>query len=137
MGAAEDDPGVLFVCLGNICRSPTAEGVFRALAERAGIAERIRIDSALRDAKADGVHGMLERVRVRNGALRQARRPAASTSRGRERRLEELAGIDAGVISRRDEQIYNRRFWTRDCEALFHGTRGRKIRRIRRKHREG
>lgn len=27
---------ILFVCLGNICRSPTAEGVFRALAEREG-----------------------------------------------------------------------------------------------------
>ena len=27
---------VLFVCLGNICRSPTAEGVFRALAEQEG-----------------------------------------------------------------------------------------------------
>ena len=39
-------PGVLFVCLGNICRSPTAEGVFRSHAERAGIAEQIRVDSA-------------------------------------------------------------------------------------------
>jgi protein-tyrosine phosphatase len=39
-------PGVLFVCLGNICRSPTAEGVFRAAAERAGVAHRLRIDSA-------------------------------------------------------------------------------------------
>lgn len=38
--------GVLFVCMGNICRSPTAEGVFRALAERAGWARRLRIDSA-------------------------------------------------------------------------------------------
>ncbi|MEO5763838.1 MAG: low molecular weight phosphotyrosine protein phosphatase, partial [Casimicrobiaceae bacterium] len=38
--------GVLFVCMGNICRSPTAEGVFRAVAERAGIAKRLRIDSA-------------------------------------------------------------------------------------------
>jgi len=28
---------IMFVCLGNICRSPTAEGVFRALAERAGL----------------------------------------------------------------------------------------------------
>ena len=37
---------VLFVCLGNICRSPTAEGVFRAALNRAGIANRIRIDSA-------------------------------------------------------------------------------------------
>ena len=38
--------GVLFVCMGNICRSPTAEGVFRAVAERAGVAKRLRIDSA-------------------------------------------------------------------------------------------
>jgi protein-tyrosine phosphatase len=36
----------LFVCLGNICRSPTAEGVFRAAAVRAGLQERILIDSA-------------------------------------------------------------------------------------------
>lgn len=37
---------VLFVCLGNICRSPTAEGVFRALCAREGLGERVRIDSA-------------------------------------------------------------------------------------------
>lgn len=37
---------ILFVCLGNICRSPTAEGVFRALIEREGLADRIQIDSA-------------------------------------------------------------------------------------------
>ena len=37
---------VLFVCLGNICRSPTAEAVFRAAAQRAGIASRLTIDSA-------------------------------------------------------------------------------------------
>lgn len=37
---------VLFVCLGNICRSPTAEGVFRATVERAGLQQRIEIDSA-------------------------------------------------------------------------------------------
>lgn len=34
---------VLFVCLGNICRSPTAEGVFRARAARAGLA--VTVDS--------------------------------------------------------------------------------------------
>lgn len=38
--------GILFVCLGNICRSPTAEAVFRARAQRAGLASRLRIDSA-------------------------------------------------------------------------------------------
>lgn len=37
---------VLFVCLGNICRSPIAEGVFRDLAESAGVAEHYAIDSA-------------------------------------------------------------------------------------------
>lgn len=37
---------VLFVCMGNICRSPTAEAVFRQYVENAGLSERIRIDSA-------------------------------------------------------------------------------------------
>lgn len=37
---------VLFVCMGNICRSPTAHGVFRALVEQEGLAEVIEIDSA-------------------------------------------------------------------------------------------
>jgi protein-tyrosine phosphatase len=37
---------VLFVCMGNICRSPTAEGVFRHLVEDAGLADRIHTDSA-------------------------------------------------------------------------------------------
>ena len=36
---------VLFVCLGNICRSPSAEGVFRALVQSSGLASRIHIDS--------------------------------------------------------------------------------------------
>jgi len=42
------EPGasVLFVCLGNICRSPTAEGVFRAAVEQAGLGGRIRAASA-------------------------------------------------------------------------------------------
>ncbi len=37
-------PSVLFVCLGNICRSPLADGVLRALAEERGIA--VHVDSA-------------------------------------------------------------------------------------------
>lgn len=37
---------VLFVCLGNICRSPTAEAVFRERVIAAGLEEKIRIDSA-------------------------------------------------------------------------------------------
>jgi protein-tyrosine phosphatase len=37
---------VLFVCLGNICRSPTAEGTMRALVREAGMEDRIELDSA-------------------------------------------------------------------------------------------
>ncbi len=37
---------VLFVCLGNICRSPTAHGVFQDLVSKAGLQHKIEIDSA-------------------------------------------------------------------------------------------
>ncbi|MEO1081053.1 MAG: low molecular weight protein-tyrosine-phosphatase [Pseudomonadota bacterium] len=37
---------VLFVCLGNICRSPTAEGVFREFVRAEGLIDEIAIDSA-------------------------------------------------------------------------------------------
>jgi protein-tyrosine phosphatase len=37
---------ILFVCLGNICRSPTAESVMRALVREAGLEESIELDSA-------------------------------------------------------------------------------------------
>ena len=37
---------VLFVCMGNICRSPTAHGVFRDLVDEAGLGQAIEIDSA-------------------------------------------------------------------------------------------
>jgi protein-tyrosine phosphatase len=37
---------ILFVCLGNICRSPTAEGVMRALVREVGLEESIELDSA-------------------------------------------------------------------------------------------
>ncbi|MCF8151408.1 MAG: low molecular weight phosphotyrosine protein phosphatase [Burkholderiaceae bacterium] len=41
---------ILFVCTGNICRSPTAEGVARGLAQRFGMAQQFEFDSA-------GTHG--------------------------------------------------------------------------------
>lgn len=41
---------ILFVCMGNICRSPTAEGVTRMLAEKQGVAAFFEFDSA-------GTHG--------------------------------------------------------------------------------
>ena len=41
---------VLFVCMGNICRSPTAEAIFRKLASENGLSDHLEIDSA-------GTHG--------------------------------------------------------------------------------
>ena len=37
---------VLFVCMGNICRSPTAEGYFKHIVEKAGLSQHIKTDSA-------------------------------------------------------------------------------------------
>jgi protein-tyrosine phosphatase len=41
---------ILFICMGNICRSPTAEGVMRKLVAGAGLQHRVAVDSA-------GTHG--------------------------------------------------------------------------------
>lgn len=37
---------IVFVCLGNICRSPSAEGIFKHLVESRGVANQFKIDSA-------------------------------------------------------------------------------------------
>lgn len=37
--------GVLFVCTGNICRSPSAEGIFRAMAKKRGLDRLLHVDS--------------------------------------------------------------------------------------------
>lgn len=37
---------VLFVCLGNICRSPTAHGVFQKMVDDAGLSDQVEVDSA-------------------------------------------------------------------------------------------
>ncbi|MBD5358898.1 MAG: low molecular weight phosphotyrosine protein phosphatase [Bacteroides sp.] len=42
----KDKVKILFVCLGNICRSPAAEGVFRSMVEEKGVGKRFEIDSA-------------------------------------------------------------------------------------------
>lgn len=42
----EEKVRLLFVCLGNICRSPSAEAVMKRLVKDAGLGDRIEIDSA-------------------------------------------------------------------------------------------
>jgi protein-tyrosine phosphatase len=51
---AQTTVSVLFVCLGNICRSPLAEAVFRGLVREAGLESRFDIDSAGTSGYHDG-----------------------------------------------------------------------------------
>ncbi len=46
MMKSNDKIRILFCCMGNICRSPTAEAVFRHYVDEAGLGARIHIDSA-------------------------------------------------------------------------------------------
>ncbi len=80
---------VLFVCMGNICRSPTAHGVFRELVETAGLADRIEVDSA-------GTHA----YHVANPPVEGARQPAA-------RRGIELNDLRAREVDAKDLEYYD------------------------------
>lgn len=59
---------VCFVCLGNICRSPTAEGIMRHLVHEAGLSDLIAIDSA-----GTGAWHVGERADARARATARAR----------------------------------------------------------------
>jgi protein-tyrosine phosphatase len=72
-----DKKKILFVCLGNICRSPAAEGVMQAMIERSGVSATYFVDSA----GTQGYHtGHLPDSRMREHA---SRRGYELTSRAR------------------------------------------------------
>ncbi|NVB42247.1 low molecular weight phosphotyrosine protein phosphatase [Pseudenhygromyxa sp. WMMC2535] len=86
--ASEPALSVCFVCLGNICRSPTAEGVFIHLVEAAGLSGRVRIDSA-------GTGGWHAGERAdRRARLEGQRRGIALPSLAREVQPEDFADFD-------------------------------------------
>ncbi len=80
---------VLFVCMGNICRSPTAEGVFRHRVGEAGLASAIRIDSA-------GTHAYHQGEAPDRRAQEAAERRGITVSGQRARRVrdEDFAAFD-------------------------------------------
>ena len=87
----EERVSVLFVCMGNICRSPTAEGVFRHHVAEAGLEESFEIDSA-------GTHA----YHVGEAPDRRAQEAAA-------RRGFSLADIRARRVGREDFERFHYR----------------------------
>jgi protein-tyrosine phosphatase len=88
---AGSSPGVrrlLFVCMGNICRSPLGEAIFRQRAAEAGLGERFEIDSA-------GTHGWHEGEPADPRARQVGRQGAPVTSIAR-------AVVDADFALRPD-----------------------------------
>lgn len=71
---------VLMVCMGNICRSPTAEGVLRAKLQAAGLDREVEVDSA-------GTHGYHVGEAPDPRAIKHARARGVDLSRLRARRV--------------------------------------------------
>lgn len=91
---------ILFVCLGNICRSPAAEGVMRHLVRENGLEEQFTIDSA---GTYPGHAGELPDARMRQAA---ARRGYDLTHRARPFREEDFDDFDRIVVM--DDANYER-----------------------------
>ncbi|RMD84474.1 MAG: low molecular weight phosphotyrosine protein phosphatase [Candidatus Dadabacteria bacterium] len=80
---------VLFVCSGNICRSPTAEGVFRHLAKKEGLEHLLHIDSA-------GCH-----------SYHKGEPPDIRAQEAAERRGYSLKGIRSRPVTHKDFLIFD------------------------------
>ena len=89
---------VLFVCLGNICRSPAAQGIFEHIVRENGMADVIEADSA---GTYSGHRGELPDKRMRNAALY---RGFALTHRSRP--VSSLDFLDFDLIVAMDDQNY-------------------------------
>jgi len=95
----KEKTSVLFVCMGNICRSPTAEGVFRHFVEDAGLSEHIDVESA-------GTHAYHTNEPADRRAQAAAERRGYSMSDIRARRVrdEDFDRFDVIIAMDRDNQ---------------------------------
>lgn len=89
---------VLFVCLGNICRSPAAHGIFEHIVRENGTSDRFEVDSA---GTYGGHRGELPDRRMRNAALY---RGFALTHKSRQ--VSSLDFLDFDLIVAMDDQNY-------------------------------
>jgi len=89
MGVSAVKVGVLFVCTGNICRSPTAEGVFARKVQDAEFGNRVRVDSAATHDYHPG------------------KPPDPRSQRAAARRGYDLGGQRARVIVEQDFEIFD------------------------------
>ncbi len=92
---------VLFVCLGNICRSPTAEAVFRELVRREAGQLSIEVDSA-------GTHGYHTGSPPDERSIAAARRRGIDMSMLRARVVEAADFVRFDLVLAMDEPVYER-----------------------------
>ncbi|HEY9198700.1 MAG TPA: low molecular weight protein-tyrosine-phosphatase [Gammaproteobacteria bacterium] len=90
---------VLFVCMGNICRSPTAQGVFESLVQREGLAQQIAIDSA-------GTHAYHVGEPPDQRAQQAARRRGVDLSLQRARKIREEDFFEYDYVLAMDRDNY-------------------------------
>ena len=102
---------ILFVCLGNICRSPAAEGILQKLLQKAKLSENIEVDSA---GTYGGHAGELPDSRMRAHA---ARRGYKLTHRSRQIKWDDFEKFDL-ILGMDDTNISNLQRLAPDPESL-------------------
>jgi len=91
---------VLFVCLGNICRSPTACGVFAGQVAESGLSDRVRVDSA-------GTSGWHNGASPDHRSVQQAAQHGYDLSFIRSRQVNEQDFIEQDLILAMDNENLN------------------------------